>query len=300
MKRSYVIFVFLLPAILVALGSCVSMDQVAREVGNLITDAQGESSSSGGSDTAPEGDSDQPARTEEKASEDSLVGQMMMDVSGMTAMQDYMVAMMVYANAFYAGGFAYGYDQFQEGEGVIWRVVSSDGASDSELYVERALLKNERDGAWWLLTYESEGERFVSEALIGSDYELLVFRYEDPDRKEIREWRAEMADNPDDTIEKDQVESTVDESQPEFFAGDYRDYRVGTETTTVAAGRFTAEHIRIDETYESGSVSYEWWISEDVPGWLVKYLWRDSAEEASVTGELIEIRDDYATRLNSY
>lgn len=286
--------------------SCISGDNVAREMGNLIADVRGDTSGSGESDDQMTSKSEEPAQatsgksdSDDSEEENSVFGRLLMDATGMTAMQDYMVAMMVYANAFYAGGFVYGYDDFEEGQGVVWRVTSRDYDDETVVRVERALLKKEATGSWWLLSYESEDESFVSEAFIGADYELLIFRYEDPDRREIREWRAEMTEG-EDTREKDEVEATMDEAQPGFFAGDYQSYVVGTETIRVPAGSFTADHIRIDEEYDGGGISYEWWISEDVPGRLVKYDWKDSSADAEVIGELIEIRDDYRTRLNSY
>jgi len=311
MKRSKKPYRWVILGIIVLFSaSCINLDSVVRDVGGLIADSQGGRDSSGSTKAEPSGGNtgdggDGGGNKAEPSGSGGdgggLFGQMLMGATGMTAMQDYMIAMTVYANAFFAGGYAYGYDDFAEGEGVVWRIVTHDSGESSEMTVERALLKQEADGAWWMLAYESDGDRFMSEAFIGPDYELLVFRYEDPDQKQIREWRAEETGDQK-TVERTETESTGEESQPEFFAGDYGAYVVGTETVSVRGGRFSAEHIKIAEPYADGSgeLAYEWWLAEDAPGRLVKYDWSDSAQDSGITGELVEIRRDYRTRLGSY
>lgn len=276
-------------AVLALVGSCASVGGVVEGVGDFVSGSRDDGGASEGGRAASGKGND-------------LFGRMIMDATGMGAMQDSMVAMSVYANAFFAGGFAYGYDDFEEGEGVAWRIVSRNPDETTEMRIERAFLKEESDGGWWYLGYEVEDGIFVSEAFIGSDYELLIFRYEDPETGEIREWRAdEEVDDSDQTTEAAETEATVEESQPTFYEGDYGAYVVGTETVSVPAGSFTAEHVRIADVYdEGGELTYEWWITENVPGRLVKYDWRDGADDTSLTGELLEVRHDYRTRMGSY
>jgi hypothetical protein len=88
------------------------------------------------------------------------------DAVGIGALEDSMVAALVYTQAFFAGGYVQGYDDFSEGEGVAWKITvadTADKADSDSLEIERALLKRTSDGnAWWLLRYKDEdGEELV-------------------------------------------------------------------------------------------------------------------------------------------
>ena len=242
-----------------------------------------------------------------------------MDATGLAAMQDAMVASIVYSYAFFAGGYMPGYDDFAEGEGVVWRLTVTDEDGTESVDIERALLKRLPDGKeWWFLSYSTEEEEMVSEALLDENYEIQVFRYRDTETGQINEWipeaEAEAAE-----AEEAEGEEEVEEA-PEFYEGNWQDNIVGTEQVEVPAGTFTADHVVVNMEYEAATgeaegneaedsesadtemheVRYEWWISEDAPGNLVKYRWTDSAEEGEYLGELIDHGTGYSTQLESF
>ncbi len=234
------------------------------------------------------------------------VNQAALDAVGIGAMEDAVLATLIYTQVFFAGGYAAGYGDFDEGEGVVWDITSKDDEGIETIRVERALLKRNADGsAWWLLRYSAEGEEdFLSEALMSDSYDLLVFRYRDPETDAIREWIPEQ-----DGVEDEEEEDTEDMEQVGYYDGAYGDYVVGTENVTVPAGTFRAEHIVIEDVYvpeeddvetESYEVRYEWWITGDVPGELVKYIWANTSEGTSLSGELVSNEKGYTTRLDSF
>jgi hypothetical protein len=230
----------------------------------------------------------------ERGTENALLA-----ATGLADMQDSVFAMVMYTNAFFAGGFMYGYENFTEGEGVSWRVISENDGDQQVISVERALLKRMGDSSsWWQLFWSDGEEEYLSEALIDRNYELLKFRYIDPETGDIREWIPEQT-------EEEVEEADAEEAElPDYYEGSWQDNVVDTSSVTVPAGTFSARRVLIEErdVEEEGSpvFRYEWWISESVPGNLVKYRWEDLSDGSSLTGELVSHRKGYKSRLDSY
>lgn len=236
------------------------------------------------------------------------------DAVGIGALEDGMIAALVYSQAFFAGGYAQGYEDFAEGEGVVWKVTVEDDEEPAEsgsLEIERALLMRTADGnAWWLLRYkDEEGEELVSESLLNADYEILIFRYRDPETQKIREWKPESSEEESEAEGDDDEAAEVEGIEAAYFDGDYRNHIVGTESICVPAGTYTADHVRIVDSYtvededdesEAYEVRYEWWIDENVPGDLVKYEWTNETEKSVLRGELVELKRGYTTQLESF
>jgi hypothetical protein len=245
-----------------------------------------------------------------------------MDATGVSAMQDSVMASFVYSYAFFAGGYMAGYQDLSEGEGLTWRLTVTDEDGEESVTVERALLKRTAEGKqWWFLSYRSEdGEELLTEALLDNEYQIEIFRYQDPETDEIREWRPEQSDmeEGESTDGQDKAQEKSAEETPDFYAGSWQDHVIGTETVRVPAGTYTAEHARITVEYqadtgeaseengdeadegEAQELIYEWWISDEAPGKLVKYYWSGSSGELEFLGELIEHRTDYRSRLASF
>ncbi|MFO7730554.1 MAG: hypothetical protein R6V86_07300 [Spirochaetia bacterium] len=238
------------------------------------------------------------------------------DAVGIGALEDGMIAALVYSQAFFAGGYVHGYSDFSEGEGVVWKVTAIDRDNPEEeesIEIERALLKRTAEGhTWWLLRYsDEEGSELVSESLLDDEYDMLIFRYRDPETQKIREWKPDTSEEADESenTEDTEQESTVDAYEAAFYRGDYQDHIIGTEKIKVPAGTYTADHVRFVDVYstedaegesETYEVRYEWWIDSDVPGDLVKYEWTNETEDSGIKGELLDHKQGYSTQLSSY
>ena len=239
------------------------------------------------------------------------VNQAALDAMGLGALEDAVLANLIYSQVFFAGGYGYGYEDFDQGEGVVWDVTSRDENGSDTIRIERALLKRNADGtAWWFLRYSAEGEDdFISEALLDDEYALLKFRYRDPETDTIREWIPEQDEEAAESEATDE-ESTEEPVDVGFYEGAYGDYIVGTEEVRVPAGTYRADHILIEDTWSSENedgtaaetyeVRYEWWISDKVPGQLIKYSWANISEDVSLSGVLISNKNGYTTQLKSY
>ena len=278
-SRRVVLGISLLTAVLVVFSGCSSMLDSVANAGGLLD------------------------KTEAR------MNQAVADAVGLGAMEDAMIASVMYAQVFYAGGYGTGYDDFREGEGVVWKITSKDKEETQHLQVERALLKRNDDGSlWWYLRYQPEGEdEFVAEALIDKDYNLLKFRYFDQETETIREWVPEQDQEADSSDTSSDEQITEDEVG--YYEGDFSNYITGTETVVVPAGTYKAKHVLIEDSYTANStaddsadyeVRYEWWIADDVPGDLVKYDWNNITENSSLSGELISHKTGYTTKLKSY
>ncbi|WP_319558817.1 hypothetical protein [Marispirochaeta sp.] len=269
-------FLLLGAAIVLVFCGCVSVDDITS--GNLM------------------------AKTEAR------MGQAVADAMGIGALEDAVLATLIYTQVFYAGGYGYGYDDFSEGEGVAWKLTAKDDSGSETLQVERALLKRNADGsAWWFLAYKAENEEeFISEVLLDADYNILKFRYHDPETDAIREWIPEKDEDAEQAADDEEMD---EEPQVGYFEGDYGDYVTGTERVVVPAGTYQAEHVLIEDSYtaedgteasESYEVRYEWWLVKDVPGDLVKYSWQNVSDDSSLVGELLSHTRGYTTRLKSF
>jgi Prokaryotic membrane lipoprotein lipid attachment site len=190
-----------------------------------------------------------------------------------------------YASYFFLGGYGFGDDNFRDGEGIKWSI--STNTETDEIIVTRARLKTLGNGsAWWFFSTEVNGEEIFYEMLIKNDYDLVKVRYLNSNTGAFDEFIPEGADSDDsDTVE------TLDTDV-------YNRFKVGSESIRTKAGSFKADHIVLEE--KGAEFKYEYWIADRAPGHIVKYRYENTAENQVMTGEIIDIRGGYRTRLDSY
>jgi len=84
-----------------------------------------------------------------------------------------------------------------------------------------------------------------------------------------------------------------------FDEAEYGEAVTGTERITVPAGSYTADTLTY--TYRDPSTgteySYRWWVSEDVPGGLIRFEWVTPGAELSAKGEITQIDRRFTTDL---
>lgn len=192
-------------------------------------------------------------------------------------------------NAFYSGFWNMGWFGYQDpnykpGQGTVWEI-SSTGGKAEKVSFERALLKINPDGSqWWRFTFTSAKDTIIYEFLVGSDKVVQKVRYKDPKSGEIGEFVPSQNNQPPMTpqVTRDQIASSL----------------VGTESVTVPAGTFTADHYRYTDK-KSGYTS-ESWISKQVPGYMVKFVGTNPQNTRVSTGQLVKIESGVTTELQSY
>jgi len=191
---------------------------------------------------------------------------------------------MYYASYFFLGGYGFGDDNFRDGEGVKWSI-STNNESD-EIFVTRARLKTLGNGsAWWYFSIEVNNEEIFYEMLIENDYDLVKVRYLNSNTGVFEEFVPEGAADDSDSVES--LDRDV-----------YNQFIAGNESIKTKAGSFKADHIVLEG--KGSDYKYEYWVADRAPGHIVKYRYENLPENQSMTGEIIDIRGGYRTRLDSY
>ncbi len=191
----------------------------------------------------------------------------------------------LFTYAFGAGGYWVETTPYSEGDWTKWSMLT--GESELESTLEKAFLKRNEDGnEWWKVKfYDAEsGDTVTLEGLFS------------PERAELLRLRGKF---PDKQAEEMPVQKgVVTYVQPtELTEESLEGATVGTETVKVAAGTFTARHIRYGDMATGGTL--EWYMAEDIPGGVVKYK-STSYEEKE--GEEVEGLDEenYTLELMAY
>lgn len=184
-------------------------------------------------------------------------------------------AMGVFMTLYYHGGYAWSGKAYQVGDYTQWeghQMAQGD-------FFEKALLKREADGSeWWRVRVQDTEDGKTEEAV----FEALFSKPAADGTQSIRRMRAKLPG------QKAGAEVPISEANrqgwvlrpaarltPESLQG----ATVGNEMVKVPAGGFSSRHVR----FMQGAGQIDWWLSEKVPGGLVKYTVRDGAgEEASM------------------
>lgn len=170
--------------------------------------------------------------------------------------------------AFHSGSYTVtGDNAWEPGQWTRWRMV--DAGESTPTVVERAFLARTDEGnEWWRVKYVNteDDEEIVLEGLFSADRsELVRLRGKFPG-EEAKEMPVE--------------EGTYGYAEPVRLTEEsIEGATVGTESVSVPAGTFRARHVR----YGQPGSTLEWWLNDDVPGGLIKYLQRAGGETESET-----------------
>jgi hypothetical protein len=182
--------------------------------------------------------------------------------------------MALFKLTFYHGGYNLAVDKYEPGEYTRWR---AEGSAQGDWF-EKALLKRREDGSeWWRVESRSTGDdtkkqHFISEALLSAPDEsgerkILRMRVKYPEDDKPSEVPV---------TEKDSHRWVVS-SRRKLTEESYKGLKQGTESISTPAGRFQAEHLQT--TYYGGKGHINWWLTEKVPGEVVKYKQTVTSEE---------------------
>jgi hypothetical protein len=197
-----------------------------------------------------------------------------------------MIAGAMFTYAFNVHGYWLGDKTYRPGEWTRWRVTVKDEDEKAHHELEKAFLKREADGKeWWRVAYveQGDGATFEAQFAAGSG-ELLRLR-----------GRVAAGEPPTDfPVTKGHVYQ-----QPTPVRGDsLKSAFVRRESVTVPAGTFTCNYYVYSPIPTEIS---EWWMSDQVPGGLVKYLFREGkGASPSFEMALIKFGQNATTVLNSF
>ena len=206
---------------------------------------------------------------------------------GTGAWNQFMVsqAQILFSRAFTAGGMWPAQSSYKPGEWVQYRSTVS-GENEAVLdTLERAYLKKTEDGnQWWRVRGLQAGENWTYEALV------------DPDRGEVVRLRAE---DPEGNVgEVPVTESTVYQSPQRLTEESIEGATEGTKEIESPAGTFTARHVKYQGGTGGGTVT--WFLTEEVPGHVVKYQVENQQQESAWTSTVVAYGSDATTMLDSY
>ena len=221
-------------------------------------------------------------------------------ISGYTSDMLYQLA---YTQAFMVGGYGAGFEDFEEGQGAVWRMETDDGENRVGFTTERALVQKGDDGtSWWYLSYQPDDDDAI-------EYEIKFNRSMNPIEMYMRNPESGdvehhvFRENEDaETVDGDYDELRDDGFQTAYFDfEEWEQYREGTETLRVGSNSFDTTIPFYEGTEEEGDehMNVRWWVTEDVPGQLIKYEMNDRNEGSRVTGEMLDFRSDYSIRFAS-
>ncbi|MEX2395570.1 MAG: hypothetical protein WD491_01030, partial [Balneolales bacterium] len=219
---------------------------------------------------------------------------------------DVMLYQMVYTQSFYLGGFGISPEDFDEGQGATWQIITEDQDEASSFTAERALLKHNEDGSsWWYLNFVPEdSEPMEFEVLMDQNLQAREMYLRDMETGEIRHHMFEQ-----DQAQIEQTASSEDSlanagySTNYFFLNDWEQYHEGTENISVGAGSYNTDvllYTAAEEQQVEHDFEYRWWVSENVPGHLLKFEYKEVDEEGTFHGEMIELRQDYQPRFATF
>jgi hypothetical protein len=176
-----------------------------------------------------------------------------------------------------------GQTAYQPGEFTKFEWNSKDNEA---VEFERAFLKKHEEGKeWWRVSWIAKDGGWVYEALIStSDGTLLRLRAKDADGN-----TGEVPVSGDTAIYMAPQELTK-----ESIAG----ATVSRDKVSTPAGSFDADHVVYMAASGEGQV--EWWLTEKVPGGVVKYLGNDKSEGVVWTSTLKDMGKDATTILGSF
>jgi len=193
-------------------------------------------------------------------------------------------------NAFYGGFWNFGWfgykdPNYKPGQGTVWKITSTGAKSNEPITFERALLKVNADGSqWWRFQMTTDKHTILYEFLVGSDGIAKKVRYKDPESGQIGEFIP--------------TQSGTQPTAPQVSREEIASSFVGSESVTVPAGTFTADHYRYTDP-KSGYTS-DIWSSKQVPGYMVKFTGTNPKDNRAANGQLIQIESGVTTALSSF
>ncbi|MFB6274470.1 MAG: hypothetical protein ABEL51_16420, partial [Salinibacter sp.] len=193
-------------------------------------------------------------------------------------------AQVLFSYAFAANGMWPAEAALEEGEWVRYKLRAAGDGEAGFQTLERAFLRTTADGnEWWRVKAQQKSDTWVYEALIDPDQGRVVrLRSKDP--------KGNVGEVP---VTKHTVYQPPQRLTQESIEG----ATVGKEQISTPAGTFTARKVKYMGGMGGGSVT--WYLSEKVPGHVVRYRAQGGQGNAWIS-TLADYGSDATTILDSY
>jgi len=196
----------------------------------------------------------------------------------------------LYWYIFAAGGYFFDDSTYEVGQGTVWSITSSDSEND-EMTIDRSLLALQDDGSkWWKVRfYDDEDDmELLYEVKTDPQYRVVKFRFRDSDEGQTGEYE----------LTPEEIESMNPAETQVITEEEYAEWVQGQERIKTPAGTYNTDHLQTTYSDEENQWAYNWWITDQVPGSMVKFKWVDSDDEW-YQGELIDITSGNKAELGS-
>jgi len=198
----------------------------------------------------------------------------------------------IFNSFFYAGGYSFDYNEYKPGQWSSWQATGMD---EGEKFT-KSFLKKEEDGKeWWQIissgVRDGKNEEVILEALFSA-----------PDETGMRKMLRLRSLFPGD---KEPAEMPVQENSAAWYHDPIKLTQEsldaatkGVESVKTPAGTFQAKHI----VYRDVRGLSDWWLSDSVPGGLVKYKFTADGEgdKKEYTAEITAFGGDAKSKLGSF
>jgi len=191
-------------------------------------------------------------------------------------------AQIVFSYSFSAGGLWIGKTDYKPGE---WTRFEWKAEDESPVTLERAFLKKlDSEKEWWRVSWSDEEDTWIYEALLSKEEgSLLRLRARDADGNEGEvPVTGEIVYIPPAEVTEESIKGAT----------------VGHENLKTPVGTFSTDHIVYMTATNEGKI--EWWITDEVPGGVVKYLFTDDEGKEIWTCVLKEKGTNATTILGAF
>jgi len=201
----------------------------------------------------------------------------------------------IFNSFFYAGGYYFDNREYKPGEWSTWKATGMD---EGDTFGKAFLKKEDNGQEWWQVTSsgvrDGQNEEVVLEVLFSA-----------PDESGVRKMLRLRSLFPGD---KQPAEVPVQENTAAWYRDPVKLTKesldaatTGVESVKTSAGTFQAQHV----VYRDLAGVSEWWLSNDVPGGMVKYkathnTSEEGGEKAEYTAEITKFGDGAISRLKSF
>lgn len=194
-------------------------------------------------------------------------------------------AQVLFSYGFSPGGMWPEEATYEEGEWVRFQYEAADDGEAGLNTLERARLTTTEDGnEWWRIQATNEEDTWIYEALIDMEQEeVLRLRSKDPE--------GNVGEVP-------VTERTVYHAPQRLTEESIEGATVGQEDVDTPAGRFTTR--RVEYTGGAGGGTVTWFLSDEVPGSVVRYRTQEADADEAWIGTLVDYGSDATTVLDSY
>ncbi|HEY9721183.1 MAG TPA: hypothetical protein V6D47_04170 [Oscillatoriaceae cyanobacterium] len=193
----------------------------------------------------------------------AAAGQATAELDALSPQMTQAYALGLFSVLFYNGGYAWDTNAYKVGDYTQWTGTDM-GQGD---FFEKALLSRDAQGReWWRVRAQQHEDGKVKEAA----FEAFFSAPDANGGRKILRMRAKL---PNQTranevpITEENQAGWVLRPRAKLTAESLQGATVGVEGISVAAGTYQARHVR----YAYGAGSIDWWLSNQVPGGLVKY-----------------------------